>query len=549
MTGTGREDGGDGMTETGRADGGGRGDGMAGDRGLVAAGSAATAGIGVDILRRGGNAADAAVAAALGTAGGEPPLTSLAGGGVLLHHRADSGRVEICDFSPDTPGRGSGPPADGEFFPVELQFGPARQVFHIGRAAAAVPAGLEGLLAAHRRWGRLPLAELVEPVCRLLRRGIALDTFQQSCIDLLAPILLHSAGSRRVFTSGGRLLRAGDRARNPELADTLEQLAALGWRAFRERVWWPAVLADFGPRAGGLISEADLEAYRPDFRPPLARRYRGQQIFLPPAPAAGGALIGLTLALLERRPLGDSRRGSALHLRALLAAMRTVQRARASGGDPLQPAALERLGREFDRACAAPPTGQPPGPPAEGATTHISAVDAAGNAAAVTLSHGEGCGYAIGRTGIIMNNMLGEADLHPAGFHRSPPGRRLATMMSPSLIRAADGGLTVLGSGGANRIRTAIAQVVSNLIDFGLEPQAAVDAGRLHWESGVLNAELFDLPGGRSTIAAVHPADEQLLTFDRPHLFFGGVHLARRQADGRLDGGGDRRRSGAVERA
>jgi len=504
---------------------------MAKQRGVVAAGSPETAEAGVEALQAGGNAVDAAVAAAIATAAGEPALTS--------HRDGPSGRVTICDFSPNAPGLGAPAEQTMDFFPVQLQFGPATQVFHIGRAAAAVPGGLAGLMAAHHRWGRLPLARVVAPACRMLRAGVVLSAFQQSCIDLLAPILNHSAGSREVFAPGGELLQSGQLATNPRLADSLEQLAELGWEAFRERVLHPAVLADFGIASGGCISAQDLAAYQPDFRAPLERSYRSTRLWLPPKPAAGGTLIALGLALLEGRS------ADALDLRARVAAMRTMEHARALASDPLAAEELARLAERF-ATWVDEPEATAPAAPGEGATTHVSVLDADGNAAALTISHGEGNGYAIGETGIIMNNMMGEADLHPDGFHQAPAGTRLATMMSPALLSAPDGSLTALGSGGANRIRTAILQVILNLVDGGMDPRAATEAGRVHWEAGVLNAETFDLPGGPAALEGLLPEGERLVAFDQHHLFFGGVHVARRSADGAFSGGGDPRRSGAV---
>ncbi len=516
-------------------------------RGVVAAGSKATARAGIEMLRQGGNAVDAVVAAGLATAAGEPALTSLAGGGVLLHYSAQRDEVTICDFSPNAPGLGAPAEHPMEFFPVQLQFGPTTQTFHIGRAAAAVPGALPGLMGALERWGSLPLAEIVAPACRMLRQGVVLDDFQKSCIDLLSQILMHSEGCRRIFAPRGELLELGEPARNQDLADALGRMAEAGWPAFNQEELIPAVVEGFGVETGGCITRTDLETYQPEFRPPLCRTYHGHQLFLPARPAAGGTLIGLSLALLETRDLGRLEWGCTEHLQAKIAAMRIIQQAREIEGDPLQPGIFSVLREEYARLLAsgrARP--ERPAAPAEGATTHISAIDENGDAAAATISHGEGNGYSIGRTGILMNNMMGEADLHPEGFHKWPAGRRLATMMSPTLIRGPEGTLTVMGTGGANRIRTAITQVISNLIDFALDPQSAVDAGRLHWEHGVLNAETFDLPGGKGSLERLNVGGERLACFDRPHLFFGGVHMARREGDGRLSGGGDGRRSGVV---
>jgi gamma-glutamyltranspeptidase/glutathione hydrolase len=175
-------------------------------------------------------------------------------------------------------------------------------------------------------------------------------------------------------------------------------------------------------------------------------------------------------------------------------------------------------------------------------TTHVSAIDAAGNAAAVTFSYGEGNGHIIGDTGIMMNNLMGEEDLFPDGFGSAPPGQRLPTMMSPTIVLADNGDITVMGTGGANRIRTAIVQVISLLIDRGMAPNDAVAAARIHFEGGVLNAEVMDMPDRGAALATLDA--HKLVRFPEHSLFFGGVHLVQRLADGTLRGAGDPRRGG-----
>jgi gamma-glutamyltranspeptidase/glutathione hydrolase len=160
----------------------------------------------------------------------------------------------------------------------------------------------------------------------------------------------------------------------------------------------------------------------------------------------------------------------------------------------------------------------------------------------VTFSYGEGNGIIIGDSGIMMNNLMGEEDLFPDGFHRWPAGQRLATMMSPSIIEHSDGSVSVLGSGGANRIRSALLQVIRYLLDHDYSLERAVEAARLHFESGTLNAETFEMEDGGASLAAL--GAEHLVCFERPNLFFGGVHAVRRHADGTLEGAGDPRRGG-----
>jgi gamma-glutamyltranspeptidase/glutathione hydrolase len=177
-----------------------------------------------------------------------------------------------------------------------------------------------------------------------------------------------------------------------------------------------------------------------------------------------------------------------------------------------------------------------------GSTTHISTVDAEGNAASVTTSNGEGSSYMIPGTGVMVNNMLGEADLHPGGFHQWQPNVRISSMMAPTIVLKDGAPEIVLGSGGSNRIRTAILQVISNIVDFQMSGDVAVNSPRVHWENGVFNLEPgFDFPP-----AASIPSTEQQMQWEEQNMFFGGVHTVLADAAGTLTPVGDRRRSGAI---
>ncbi len=532
-------------------------------KGVVAAGSRATAEAGAEILRRGGNAVDAAVAACFATSAGEPVLTSLAGAGVMIHRDGQTGGVEICDFFANTPGLGLGGErpelAALDFFGVDLHFGPTTQVFHIGRGAAAVPGVLPGLCAALDRWGSLPLTEVIAPACRQMREGVVIGPWQAVAVHLLTPILLHTEAGRRQFGVDGapdatRTRCEHDVYKVPWLADTLEDLASRGWPRFHDEVFAPLVLAEFGPEAGGLITAEDLESFEVVFREPLSFDYRGRQVYTNPPPALGGSMIGLMLSLLDDRDAADlPPLGSVERTRLLGHAMRLADEARQQHGRladgsglGLDPGVVAR-GRELlerDAETELVVVEDLLGGPTS--TTHISVIDGAGDAAAVTFSYGEGGGYLIGDTGIMMNNLMGEADLHPKGFHQTPAGQRLATMMSPSIIVGPDGALTALGTGGANRIRSALVQVISNLIDEGLTPQEATSAARCHFEAGVLNVEVHQMDPAARGAGLDSLGATKVVRFDQPNLFFGGVHLVRRGPDGGLTGGGDPRRGGAV---
>ncbi|MBM4374081.1 MAG: gamma-glutamyltransferase [Deltaproteobacteria bacterium] len=510
--------------------------------GVIAAGSAPTAEAGAEILARGGNAVDAAVAACFATSAGEPALTSLAGGGVMIHRDAATGEVTLCDFFSDAPRLLPKDVPNLDFRAVDIDFGPAKQRFHIGAGAAGVPGVIPGLCTALERWGSLPLADVIAPACRFLREGVTLGPFQVRATKLLKAILTDTAKGRAIYAPTGALLGPEDVFVLPQLADTLEDLARSDWReGYRQLT--RAMLEQFSPAQGGLLTEADFDGYEVAFRTPLERRYRGVRVLTNPPPGAGGSMIALMLGLLEASEFRQLAPGSALHAKHLACAMATADEARARG---LATTAFEDARARFEALLAAPSLPKAPTKSGQPSTTHVSVLDAKGNACAVTFSFGEGNGALIGDTGIMMNNLMGEADLHPGGFGTSPAGERLSTGMSPTLLLDDDGSITVLGTGGANRIRTAITQVVSFLVDRGYDAERAVAAARLHFEAGVLNAEVMDLVDRGEALAGL--GAESFVRFEERNLFFGGVHLVRRAADGTLSGAGDPRRSGAFRK-
>lgn len=510
--------------------------------GVIAAGSAPTAEAGAEILARGGNAVDAAVAACFATSAGEPTLTSLAGGGVMIHRDAKTGEVAICDFFADAPRVRPQEVKNLDFRGVDIDFGPAKQQFHIGAGAAGVPGVLPGLCTALERWGSLPLREVLAPACRFLREGVVLGPFQVRAAKLLEAILTDTAQGRAIYAPHGKLLGPEDVFVLPQLADALDELAETEWRVWYRKLC-NQMLAQFSPEQGGLLTEADLSGYRVEFRKPLERRYRNVRVLTNPPPGAGGSMISLMLGLLEGSEFASTAPGSLEHTRHLACAMATADEARAKGLSAID---LSAATLRFRSLLADPKLPTAPTKTGQPSTTHVSVIDAAGNAAAITFSFGEGNGALIGNTGIMMNNLMGEADLHPGGFGTSPAGERLSTGMSPSILLDDDGGITVLGTGGANRIRTAITQVVTFLVDRRYDAERAVAAPRMHFEAGVLNAEVMEMHDRGESLEKL--GADSFLRFEEKNLFFGGVHLVRRDAAGTLSGAGDPRRGGAFRK-
>jgi gamma-glutamyltranspeptidase / glutathione hydrolase len=504
---------------------------------IVAAGNRATAEAAAEILEANGNAFDAAVAAVFAAMMAEPTLTSVGGGGFLMAAPADSEPV-LFDFFVDMPCR-CGPPESLDFLPVDVDFGTAAQRFHVGRGAAAVPGMVPGLLLAHRRMGRLPLTRVLAPAVRIGGEGVELSPDQAYLIAILTPILLREAAGRRLFAPAGRPLRSGELFRNDALAAFLEEMGRArdpeGF--YREEIG--SRLASWSDRGGAVTSE-DLDAYRAVIRRPLQGRLLGRDVFLNPLPAQGGWLIELTLALLDRI-LADTGR---LDPAGLAMALHVTNLARRDRPFPepgeLPVSVTPRFSRLLELLGAG---GRGERSPATddnrtlGSTTHVSVLDRDGNAAAATTTNGEGCGCFVEGCGFMLNNMLGEEDVNPNGFFRHPPGRRLASMMAPTVVREGKRIVLATGSAGSNRIRSAIVQVMAHHLAGGMDLRTATDAPRIHVEGNRIEAE----PGVSEALLGRLGERFEIRRWSERNLFFGGVNSASP-----AEGAADPRRGGFV---
>lgn len=514
-------------------------------RGVVAAGHAATAQAAASVLADGGNAVDAALAAVCAACVAEPVLASLGGGGFLLVHAGDgryAGQSLVYDFFVQTPGRRR-PPGAIQFHPVFADFGPARQEFHIGLGATATPGVVRGLFEAHRDAGSMPMRDIVRPAIDLARDGVVIESLQAYIISVVQAILISTEESRRLFASPAqpnRLVAAGERLRWPEFADVLDILAIEGDDLFY-RGEIAQRIAAASDSSGGHLGLDDLKHYRVERRRPLAMDAFGARVLMNPPPSTGGLLIAFALELLRAMPWRADGFGSAETLVRLSRVMAATNRARTESGlgigdidqavETLKRADLiERYRNEVHGRPAAPR-----------GTTHISVIDGDGMAASLSISNGEGCGHVIAGTGIMLNNMLGEEDINAGGFHAWPENVRMSSMMTPTVVAGGDGALTALGSGGSNRIRTAILQVLVNLLVFRRTLPDAVDAPRLHNENTALSVE----PGfDEGAVAALAATGATVERWPERNIFFGGVHAARREAGGAVIGAGDPRRGG-----
>jgi gamma-glutamyltranspeptidase/glutathione hydrolase len=454
-----------------------------------------TAAIGARMLAAGGNAVDAAVAAAFASGVTEPGVSSILGGGFLLV-REPAGHSTLLDFFTAVP---SGPM--GAVQTVTVQYAGTTQDFHVGPATVAVPGCLDGYLAAHDRWGRLPLADVVGPAIEYARHGITLEAGAAHAMSLIEPVLVLTEQARARMAPGGTLLTAGETFADAELA------------AFLERVSTGEItgIADLGGQfrelmPDGPITEDDLRGYEVITRDPLVAPIRSGTLTTNPLPSLGGSIVA--------HVLGDL----------------------AEQAHPRPVAIAEALAET-----TAWLKGQVSGQVSATGTTHISVVDAEGMCAALTLSNGLGSGVFLPGTGLHLNNMMGEDDLHPGGARAAVPGERIRSMMAPSIVEF-DGGRLVLGTGGSERIRSALTRVITLMAGGDADLTTAIEAPRLHVDSfGVVQVE----PGlAAAEIEALRQFGE-VNVWSQRHFYFGGVNGVQLAADGRTQAHADPRRGGA----
>jgi len=508
--------------------------------GVIAAGHELTAQSGAEILRAGGNAFDAVLAALATACVVEPALASLGGGGFLLAQPA-SEAARLYDFFVQTPRRRRAA-SELDFRPIIADFGTAAQEFHIGPGAVATPGIVRGLFAAHRELGAMPMRDILHQAVRHAHEGIRVNALQAYIFGVIAPVYRESPAAMAVYGSretSGMLPLDGETLRQPALADTLESLAVEGEDLFYRGEIAAAITREM--QAGGHLEAADLAGYAMIPRRPLALDYRKARLLTNPPPASGGLLVAFGLRLLGGVEFGAPAYGSPEHMDRLARVLALTQEARLAAcarGSTAHPDDALLLDPEFLTRYRRLLAGQAP---ARRGTTHISVIDGRGNVASLSVSNGEGSGCIAPGTGIMLNNMLGEQDLNPDGFHRWPTDTRMTSMMAPALLHYPDGRVIALGSGGSNRIRSAMLQVVSNLVDFGMDVEAAVTAPRIHIEGEHLSVE-----GGFDTqrlheLLAAYPAHH---LWEDLNLFFGGVHTVLRDGVS-LRGAGDPRRGGA----
>jgi gamma-glutamyltranspeptidase/glutathione hydrolase len=479
--------------------------GILGQSGMVVAQERIAARIGVEILDRGGNAVDAAVAVGFALAVTYPRAGNIGGGGFMVIHLAKNNRNEgNRDIAIDY--RETAPAAATATIFLDAQGNPDPAKSRDSGLSVGVPGTVAGLALAHEKYGsgKLSLADLLAPAIRLAEQGFAVEDDLADSLPRAAKRLARWPSTAGILLkNGGQPLQAGDRLIQFDLADTLQAIADKGPSAFYQGTIANEI-ADAVRKAGGIMTNDDLKNYRAIERPVLRGRYRGYDIVSMPPPSSGGAHLIEMLNILEGYDLARLGRGEqSLHY--LIEAMKRAYADRAMFmGDPdsVNMPIAGLISKQYAAALrksigdkATPSAGIRAGKPAdyEGAnTTHFSIIDRDGNAVAntTTLNFSYGLGLIADGTGVLLNNELDDFTAKPGasnayglvGFAANLPGpnKRPLSSMTPTIVLKDGKPFLVTGSPGGSRIITAVLQVISNVIDFHMPIAEAVTAPRLH---------------------------------------------------------------------
>jgi len=493
--------------------------------GAIATGSLEASQTAADILKYGGNAFDAAVGAIFVSMTSEFALTGAFGGGTLIGIHNNSSPF-IYDFFVDSPV--CNPNINAEFREISVNFGTTEQKFHVGKGSIAIPGNLLGLIEVHKNHGSLPLEIILSPAIDCALNGIIINKNQLEIIKLVEPILTFDKTGIELFKKNNTLISQNEKFTNPAFADFLQLVIKKGAKYFYEGPGLDVIINHCSNKS--YLSKEDFKTYKVFKRKPVLLNYNQHDIYTNPSPSYGGSLIIFLLKLIN-----DSNKK--IELLDLIKGMNLASLARNEVcKNPHIENEINNIFKKniYSRYLDLFNNGNHDFSKSIngfGSTTHVSILDKKGNAVSVTTTNGEGCGYIIPEFGIMMNNMLGEEDLNPFGYHKWGIRRRLPTMISPLIITKNNKPKYILGSGGSNRIRSANVQVILNLLNKKMSLKDAICEPRIHLEGNTLFCEPnINLPE-LNKININH--------FKNQNVFFGGVNAVSNK-----EAVGDERRGG-----
>ncbi|MBI2182672.1 MAG: gamma-glutamyltransferase [Deltaproteobacteria bacterium] len=479
--------------------------------GLVVSDSPLATKAGMEILERGGNAMDAAIATAFALSVVDQASSGLGGGGFMVIYDAKERRAHALDFRETAP--------EGARKELYMKDGkPVSSLSLTGGLAVAVPGEVAGLLAAFKRFGSLPLQALAAPAIKYATEGFPLEAALRFAIERQQATMRKFPDIGRVFLPKDQVPAESELIRQPELGETLKAIASQGAEVFYQG-WIAQSIVDTVKKEGGVLTLEDLKNYKPVWREPLIGQYRKRTVIAMPPPSSGGVAILQMLNVLEAHQLNKLPHNEGTYLQLLAEAMKHAfaDRAQYLGDPDFVKAPLAMLTSKdyaaWIRGRISPVKTQPPKfyglvnfKAEQGGTTHFSVVDRFGNAVACTQSVNTRFGSKLlaPRTGVVMNNTMDDFAIHPSGnvygltgneANALQPKKRPLSSMAPTIILQGERPEAVVGGAGGPRIISATLQTILNLIDFQMPVREAVGSPRIHhqWMPDNLIAEA-DIP-------------------------------------------------------
>lgn len=521
---------------------------------MVASAKPEASEVGVKILKQGGNAIDAAVAVAFALGSVEPNASGLGGGGFMLIRFAKTGEVAFIDYREVAPLKST-----ADMYKLNKKGKVINNAHKIGGLAVGVPGNTAGLLTALEKYGTMSRQQVMQPAIDYARNGLKVSKVLQSMIEKNYDKMAKYPATRKIYFKGDLPLEAGDTLYNPDLANTLEIIAKKGMDGFYKGMVAQR-LVDSVQKAGGIITMEDLAAYKVKLRTPVKGTYRGYEIISSPPASSGGTHVIELLNIMENFDMKKLPYGSADYWHAWSEAMKLMYADRGAYlGDadfvkvPIKGLTSKKYAKvQFKKInmAKAMKKGNPgdPWPYNEsGNTSHISIVDKQGNMVALTqtINYFFGSGVAVGGCGFMLNDEMADFSTKPGGKNSIEPGKRPLSSMSPTLLLKDGKPYATLGSPGGKRIITTVAEIISNLIDQGMDVQQAINApktnnyrgGPFKIESRVSAKAQQGLKKKGHTLKIYKPFD----------LYFGGAQaVVRNPKTGELHGGADPRRDGVA---
>lgn len=498
---------------------------------ITAAGSTIGAEAAASVADLGGNAVDAAIAAVIVSICTEPGIIAPAAGAFITVWPPQEDPVTIDGYC-EMPGRSDPDRLGSGRQEVFMTYGGGMRT-NIGYGSVATPGGFAGFDVASRSYGALPWREVLQPAIHHTREGFPVPTVTARYLEHSHEVIFgwHPESREAIHHADGSVIAAGEILALPDLASSLELIAEGGAEVFYTGEVGRAITSEVHDN-GGILSQSDMAAYEAIVRQPIRLGIDSWEIATNPPPAVGGAALAAILMLVNQEAFNG---WTAENISRLVSAQNAVFNYRRAALEPADdiPAAIGQLlesARMGDLQALL----------ASGSTTHVSAVDSDGLACSITASAGYGSGAMVAGTGIWLNNSLGELELHPKGFHGLTPGTRLFSNMAPTVARNQQGEVLALGSAGADRITTAVAETLLNHMLLDMDLDAAVAHPRVH-------AEMFqDEPAVAYELDLPVEVEGAVRHFPERSMYFGGVQAAAWSPAAGLSATADPRRSGDV---